>query len=117
MKHKGKIVEKAVRESGISITKICKKLGKTTRWMYYTFENPDVPLDHIFQIGKVINHDFSGDLTEINTFFERKMNTPSFSPQVTFFKLEKNADYWKDKYLDLLEKYNTLLTEKLEGKS
>jgi hypothetical protein len=45
------------------------------------------------------------------------MDTPSFSPQVTFFKLEKNADYWKDKYLDLLEKYNTLLTEKLEGKS
>ena len=29
----------------------------------------------------------------------------------------ENADYWKDKYLDLLEKYNALLTEKMERKS
>jgi len=35
---------------------------------------------------------------------------------VTFFAMEKNADYWKDKYLELLEKYNALLAEKLENK-
>jgi hypothetical protein len=116
MKHKGKIVEKAVRESGISITKICKKLGKTTRWMYYTFENPDVSLDHIVKIGKIIHHDFSGELNEYTTFFEKKLTGDNFNVPVTFFAIEKNADYWKDKYLELLEKYNALLAEKLENK-
>ena len=68
MKHKGKLVEKAVRESGISITKICKKLGKTTRWMYYTFENPDVSLDHIVKIGKIIHHDFSDEIIDLKRY-------------------------------------------------
>lgn len=117
MQHRGKIVEKAVRESEVSITKICKKLGKTTRWMYYTFDNPDVSLDHIVQIGKVINHDFSSEIKEYALFIEKPFRTSFYEPEMSYNKHSENADYWKDKYLDLLEKYNALLTEKMEGKS
>jgi hypothetical protein len=100
MKHKGKIVEKVVRESGISITKICKKLGKTTRWMYYTFENPDVSLDHIV---KIIHHDFSGELNEYTTFFEKKPTSDNFNVPVTFFAMEKMRTIGKTNTLNCLK--------------
>ena len=116
MKHKGKIVEKAVRESGISITKICKKLGKTTRWMYYTFENPDVSLDYIIKIGKIIHHDFSSEIKEYSSFMEKSLRYTIYEPEASYIDRLENADYWKDKYLELLEKYNALLAEKLENK-
>ena len=116
MQHKGKIIEKAVRESEISITKLCKKLGKTTRWMYYTFENQDVSLDHIIKIGQLIHHDFSDEIKEYRSFVVKSYNFEVSEPQVLFSSGSKNSDYWKDKYLDLLEKYNRLLADQLKNK-
>ena len=109
MKHKGKIVEKAVRESGISITKICKKLGKTTRWMYYTFENPDVSLDYIIKIGKIIHHDFSSEIPEIHRPGKGLLLVGV--PEVEHVNPEETVEYWKSKYYNLLEEYTVLLKE------
>lgn len=59
MQHKGEIIEKAVRESGHSITKLAKKMGKSRRWVYQIFDSPVVPIDYIMDIGNIIHHDFS----------------------------------------------------------
>ena len=58
MVHRGEIVEQAVRKSGIPIATIAKRLGKSRRWMYLMFENPDVPLEVIKRIGEIIYYDF-----------------------------------------------------------
>jgi hypothetical protein len=68
MQHKGAIVEKAVRESGFPISRIAKKLGKTARWMYFLFNNPNAPLHHIVAIGEVIHYDFSEEIHELKKF-------------------------------------------------
>jgi hypothetical protein len=65
MLHRGEIIEKAIRESGYSITKVPQRLGKSRRWMYLLFENPTVSIELILQIGKIIYHDFSLEFPEI----------------------------------------------------
>jgi len=107
MQHKGEILEKAVRESGMSLTKLTQRLSKSRRWIYNAFDNPNVPIDYILEIGKIIHHDFSEDIIELKKY--RKMTT-EVSLDHNYLNPENNTtDYWKIKYLNLLEKYNLLL--------
>ena len=56
MLHRGEIIEKAIRESGYSITTVAQRLGKSRRWMYLLFENTAVSIELILQIGKIPNN-------------------------------------------------------------
>jgi predicted transcriptional regulator len=105
MQHKGEIVEKAVRESGYSITKLAARLGKSRRWVYDAFQNRNLSIDVILEIGKVIFYDFSNDLLELKRFKVNAQDSAQFTYQVD----ENSVEYWKNKYLDLLEKYNRML--------
>lgn len=106
MQHKGKILEKAVRQSGMPLTKLSVKMDKSRRWMYNAFENQNLSIDYILAIGKIIHYDFSEDLQDLKKFKEsaEKFGINSNS---------SDSDYWKNKYLNLLEKHNLLLESKL----
>jgi CRISPR/Cas system-associated exonuclease Cas4 (RecB family) len=103
MQHRGEIVERAIRQSGYPISSIAKKLGKSRRWMYLMFDNTQVDIETVISIGNIIHHDFSDEIKELNS-----INTSSFSdPENTYNNQTK--EYWKNKYLKLLEDYNELL--------
>lgn len=110
MEHRGEIIREAVYLSGFSITDIAKRLGKSRRWMYLMFDNSNVSLDIVLKIGKIIHHDFSEEIKEFSTFLRT-----STLQQTLYSKEETSPDYWKDKYLQLLEEYNALL-KKQENK-
>ncbi|WP_430405826.1 hypothetical protein [Fluviicola sp.] len=103
MQHRGEIVERAIRKSGYPISQIARKLGKSRRWMYLMFDNSQVDIESIISIGKIIHHDFSNEIRELSA-----INTSSFlEPETKYNKQTK--EYWKNKYLRLLENYNELL--------
>lgn len=108
MLHRGEIIEKAIRESGYSITTVAQRLGKSRRWMYLLFENPAVSIDLILQIGKIIYHDFSLEFPEI---IHRKM--VANEPENKGYSNNDEVAFWKEKYFTLLEEYNTLLKQEL----
>ncbi len=110
MEHRGEIISSAVYKSGYSITDIAKRLGKSRRWMYLMFENSNVPLDIVIKIGKIIHHDFSEEIKEFGAAYNGVNE-----PQSNYLKENITKDYWKDKYLQLLEEYNALL-KKQENK-
>ena len=62
MEHRGEIIEKEIRESGIPLTTVAKRMGKTRQWLYLLFDNPNASLDHMLEIGKIIYHDFSKNI-------------------------------------------------------
>ena len=104
MQHRGEIVEQAVRQSGYSLTKLTNRLGKSRRWIYHAFENPILSIEVILEIGKIIHHDFSNELVEL-----KKLDNKVVSPYEKAAVSEENtAEHWKNKYLNLLEKYNHL---------
>jgi len=107
LQHRGEIVKNAVYQSGYSITKLAQKLGKSRRWMYLLFDNATVSLDVILQIGEIIHHDFSQEIKELKT--TSQIVNDNLAPyNADEFK---NAEYWKNKYLNLLEEYNALLRD------
>lgn len=65
MKHRGEIVDNAIRKSGMSVTAIAKALGTSRTSLYRWLEDPNLSLDTVFKIGKVINHDFSEYIKEL----------------------------------------------------
>jgi len=104
MQHRGEIVEKAIRQSGYSLSKVAERLGKSRRWIYNAFENPNLPLDYIYAIGKVIHHDFSSEIPvgALPTSLLQE-------PPLTLNPISEDNERWKEKYYDLLERYNALL--------
>lgn len=109
MQHKGEIIEKAVRESGHSITRLADKMGKSRRWVYQIFESRIVPVDYILAIGKIIHHDFSEEINELKNYkMSVTKHMTSDQPQ-SFGNEKEEVEYWKNKYLAVLEQYNDLL--------
>lgn len=101
MQHRGEIIRKSIYNSGYTVTEIAQSLGKSRRWMYLMFENSNVSLDIVLQIGKIIHYDFSDEIKELN-------NSPKTIEKVSL-DYDKNEEFWKNKYLKLLEEYNDLL--------
>ena len=104
MQHRGEIVELAVRQSGYSLTKMTQRLGKSRRWIYHAFENPILSIDVVLEISKIIHHDFSDEITELKRF-----NSVVKAQNGNSYIENESVDYWKNKYLVLLEKYNAML--------
>lgn len=107
MVHRGEKLEKAIRESGISISSIARRLGKSRKHMYNLFENPQISIDVMLEVGKIIHYDFLKDLEYFS-----KTDTSAIRAAESDEKEYDSVEYWKNKYLKLLEKHNALL-EKL----
>lgn len=79
MKHRGEILEKAVRNSGISITKLAKLIKISRRHLYNIFNKHDVNIETVIQIGKIIHYDFSKELKEISQLQKNEEDVDSIS--------------------------------------
>ncbi len=106
MEHRGELLEAAIRYSGIPVTRIVKKLNRSRRWLYNQFGRPDVPLDVMLEIGKIIRHDFSTEIIDLRPSLRTKSILAEGS-DVGYG--EQSAQFWKDKFMNLLEEYNDLL--------
>ena len=108
MQHKGEIVKKAVEESGYKIVKLAEQLKRSRRWVYLAFEKPNLSIDYILAIGKIIHHDFYPEINEL-----KKQGRDAKELTVPSIDDESNPGYWKSKYLSLLEDHYLVL-RKLE---
>lgn len=106
MIHRGELLRKAVDESGIPKTRIVQSLNKSRRWLYNQFADPNVAIDTLLNIGKIIHYDFTEKIPELKKILP-VIETLSRDEQSPY--TESDAQYWKDKYLRLLEDYTALL--------
>ena len=121
MSHQGEILQEAIKNSGISITRIVDELGITRPTIYRKFKDETVDYSFVKRVGDIINHDFSNDFTSLQqatlpfvTNTVRNNPSPSVTPRVT---TPQNADadpsrqllLLQAKYIALLEAYNELL--------
>ncbi|MBU3675809.1 MAG: hypothetical protein FGM54_01305 [Chitinophagaceae bacterium] len=112
MSHHGEHVRKVIKESGLTITSLCKKMRRSRRWLYDIFEQKQVGVDILHQIGQAINYDLLSDFPEFSKF---KYNPYTQLPEINPL-MEGDHLYWKEKYFGLLEKYTELLRRELESK-
>jgi transcriptional regulator with XRE-family HTH domain len=109
-KHHGQILERAIRRNGNSISDVARLLNINRRSVYNWFNQQQLRPEIIYKIGQVINHDFSVDLPEMfspEDFAKKARLTINKQGEL----IEDTTNTWQQKYIDLLEKYNTLLNE------
>ena len=101
--HQGDIIERIIRRQGHSISDLAKLTGVNRRSIYNWFLQPRLKPENVIKLGQAIGHDFSEQF-------------PGQFVSADFIALEHSAsiedqqvDVWKEKYIDLLERYNLLL--------
>src|SRR6476646_1605583 len=108
--HYGQTVEYIVRKNGYSITDLAEGLGVNRRTIYNYFQNKYLKYDIIHKIGMLVRHDFSREFPGIFTSDQFEPNILSKKNQDYASNTAADDEYWKDKYIQLLEQYNHLIT-------
>ncbi len=121
MPHQGEILQEAIKNSGISITRIVEELGITRPTIYRKFKEETIDYNFVKRIGDIINHDFSNDFTIVQqsslpfvTPVVKSIVTTPVTPRVTHSQNidsdpSKQLLVLQAKYIALLEAYNELL--------
>ena len=107
--HAGATVEKVVRNSGISIAELARRVRVDRRSLYNWFQQKDLKIDAIARIGYVLGYDFSAEFPELQSL-QQILNNNKSGYSITS-DLSEDSEYWKSKYIALMEKYNSLLTK------
>ena len=104
-KHRGSIVERAVRQSGFSFKKLAERLNISRNTLYNRFKDPTLSYEFIRSVGNIVHYNFAPDFPElqegVDAMRERSLNYLD-QDAVGLLRLEK-------KYTSLLERYNKLL--------
>lgn len=113
IKHRGELLKQVFDKELVNISKTAKKMKIDRATIYRHFADAELSLDYILKYGEAIDYDFSKEFPELlqiiqdpNTVYQKK------APK-TYGELEKEVDYWKDKYIQLLEQYNLVISNKL----
>ncbi len=121
MPHQGEILQEAIKNSGISITRIVEELGITRPTIYRRFKDETLDANFVKKISLVIGHDFSQDFTiteqSVLPFVTPAVRMPvtqSVTSRVTTtvpvdLDPAKQLLALQTKYIALLEAYNELL--------
>ena len=107
MIHRGQIVEKIVRKTGYSLTKLAERLDVSRNTLYNRFNNANLGYRFIMEVGNVIHYDFTLDFPEM----KKQPDLISENKIFTAGKEDRSAELWRleGKYASLLEKYTKLL--------
>ena len=101
--HIGKIVYNAVKSNKYSIGYISSKLDITRNTFYNKLKKPDLSLDFVIKVGKIIEYDFRKELPEIKKYADE-------NNLIIYENLkEKNKIIYSIKYMKLMYRYNALL--------
>jgi len=121
MPHQGEILQGAIKNSGISITRIVEELGITRPTIYRKFKDETIDYNFVKRVGAVIGHDFANDFTTLQQstlpFVTQKVHvTPQAivtsrvtSAQTADNDASRQLLALQTKYIALLEAYNELL--------
>jgi AcrR family transcriptional regulator len=121
MPHQGKILQEAIKNSGISITRIVEELGITRPTIYRKFKEETLDYGFVKQVGDIITHDFSQDFTTLqqavlpfvsvtpSVSVTNSVTPRSVSLQQVDADPNKQLMALQAKYIALLEAYNELL--------
>lgn len=97
MKHRGEIVERVIRKSGLSLTILAAKLGISRNTLYNRFKEKNLSYDFILTVGSILHYNFALDFPEMLSDTQEPGDV-----RAELWRLEK-------KYKSLLEKSNRLL--------
>lgn len=93
----------------MNIERIAQKAGYKRITYYSHIKKKDLALSILNKYGAAINHDFSNDVPGMKALeFQEEDHSYAKTPD-TLSEAIKDRDRWREKYYELLEKYQKLL--------
>lgn len=109
-KHKGELLDSIVRNSGMTIKAVAKAAGYDRTSYYNHILEPQLPYKIISRYGEALRHDFS------NEYPEEKVTRLTHTKEITTFEeMEKDRDYWRERFFRLTEKVADSFKEETSG--
>ncbi|WP_316839653.1 helix-turn-helix transcriptional regulator [Pedobacter gandavensis] len=109
--NKGDVIERIVRKK-IGISELSRRLHVSRTAIYNWFEYGQINLETICKIGQAIDYDFTNEFPEEFANAENLKSNPLIANKGRQNEEDHSAiDYWMNKYITLLEKYNDLLID------
>jgi hypothetical protein len=113
--NRGQLLAAAVQASGLNKEQAAKKADYSRSAYYKHIENPNLGYHILVAYGKAIKYDFTEELPEMPKYGLEDPETAYGKPK-TIEEAIRVADQWKNKYLELLEKCNRLIEERIGRK-
>jgi hypothetical protein len=107
--HRGEVLEAAVKKSPLSITELVKRMGISRGTYYNHIEENGLSFETLEKYGKIIGYDFTQDFPEMKKYVIEEPAAPYGEPKTLDEAIKqrdywrRQADQWKDKYIELLE--------------
>lgn len=114
--NRGQVLATAVEATGLNKEQVAIKAGYSRSGYYKHIENPDLDFHILMAYGKAIGHDFTQEFPEMPRYLLEEPEQ-MYGKKPSLEEVVRQRDQWKDKYLELLEKYNKLIEERLKGNS
>lgn len=102
-----------VESTRINKEKVAVKAGYSRSSYYKHISNPDLDFHILTAYGKAMQHDFTEQFPDMPRYLVYDPEENYRSPE-TAEDVARQRDSWRDKYYELLEKYNSLVEEKLQ---
>jgi len=109
LKHRGEILKQVIKDLNAKVSHVADKMKIDRGTVYRHMEDPELSFDHIIKYGEALNFDFSKHFPEM--IYVLKEPPSEYGSAKSYDELKDAAEYWKDKYIDILEKYNALLVK------
>ncbi|WP_316820070.1 hypothetical protein [Pedobacter gandavensis] len=109
--NKGDVIERIVRNK-IGISELSRKLQVSRTAIYNWFETGQINLEMICKIGQIIDYDFRKEFPEEFSNAQNPNTKNLGSKKENQDEITTKAvDYWMNKYISLLERYNEMLVD------
>lgn len=115
--HHGELLREAAAKSDLSITQIAKRAGYNRTTFYNHIVNPDLPFHILERYAKVLQFDFATVIPEMGRFKRFEEPNTLYKTPENIDEAMQQRDAWKERYYDLLERYNTMMENALNHKS
>lgn len=114
MSHRGEILEVVVNKYSPNKTALAKKMGIDRTTIHRHFKDPDLSDELLLRYAKALKYDFAKEFPELKHYTNMLEEPITEYRPLTLSDALKEIDYWKAKYLNIVEKHNELLTRILE---
>lgn len=111
--HRGKILQQLVDATRTNKSVIAERAGYSRASYYKHIQEPELEYRIITAYGKAIKHDFTKEFPEMPKYLLEEPDV-SYSKDLTIEDAREQIEYWKNKYVELLEKYNHLIEEQMK---
>jgi len=109
--NRGQILATAVEATGLNKEEVATRAGYSRSSYYKHIDNPNLDYHILIAYGKAIRHDFTDTFPDMPKYLVEDPEEPYGQPQ-TIEEAIRQREVWKNKYIELLEKYYRMVEER-----